>query len=84
VLGRGIDFQHQYPGDARDIFERRRAIAPDDALAEAIFEATLRCFTFDFSMSPDYYARLQDWMLATGQIERPLDPADYWTNALLS
>ena len=50
----------------------------------AIFQATLRCFTFDFSMGPDYYARLQDWMVATGQIERALDPANYWTNALVS
>ena len=84
VLRRGVDFLHRYPSEARDIFERRRAIAPDDALAEAIFQATLRCFTFDFSMSLDYYARLQDWMLATGQIERALDPGDYWTNALVS
>ncbi len=84
VLRRGIDFLHQYPSEARDIFEQRRAIAPDDALAKAIFEATLRCFTFDFSMNPDYYARLENWMLGTGQIECPLDPADYWTNILLS
>jgi len=80
VLRRGVDFLHQYPAEARDIFERRRRIAPDAALANAIFEATLSCFTFDFSMTSDYYARLQDWMVATGQLERTLNPADYWTN----
>ena len=84
VLRRGVDFLHNHPVEARNIFERQRQIAPDAALADAIFEATLGCFTFDFSMTPDYYARLQDWMLATGQIEQTLDPTDYWTNALVS
>ena len=84
VLSVGPITYNRYPGEARDIFERHRQIAADGVLAESIFQATLRCFTFDFSMGPDYYARLQDWMVATGQIERALDPANYWTNALVS
>ena len=84
VVRRGVDFVHRYPGEARVIFERHRQIAADGVLAESIFQATLRCFTFDFSMGPGYYAGLQDWMVATGQIERALDPANYWTNALVS
>ncbi len=84
VLRRGVDFLHQHPEEARGIFERHRRIAADTALADAIFQATLRCFTFDLSMTPEYYTRLQDWMVATDQIEQSLDPADYWTNALVT
>jgi len=82
VLHKGIDLIHQRPDEAREIYYTATKGDPDDAMGRAIFDATVPCFTFDFSMSLDYYTRLQDWLLSTRQIERGVDVAHCWTNAL--
>jgi len=71
VMGRGIDFIHQRPQEAREIYFRRTGADPEDPLMTAIFDATVPCFTFDFDMSDPYYDRLARWMKA-----RSLIPAD--------
>lgn len=80
VLRRGIDFIHERPEAARDIYRRATDGDPDDALGNAIFDATVGCFTHDLTMSRDYYAVLEAWLVETDQIEGSLDSTAYWTN----
>jgi putative hydroxymethylpyrimidine transport system substrate-binding protein len=81
VMRRGIDFLHQRPAEAAAIYARRTGGAPS-ALGDAIFAATVPCFTHDFSMSHDYYRALDAWLIRTGQSDRPADVRAAWTNAL--
>jgi ABC-type nitrate/sulfonate/bicarbonate transport system substrate-binding protein len=80
VVRRGLDFIHQYPAEALSVYDRRTGAYSGSDLGKAIYDATVPCFTFDLSMSHDYYDRLQGWMHGTGQIEKTIDPAEYWTN----
>lgn len=82
VLRRGIDFLHQHPEEARAIYHARTGTDPDEPLGRAIFDATVPCFTHDFSMSHDYYARLEAWMAARGLITKTPGAHAYWTNDL--
>ena len=84
VLSRGIDFLHQYPEEAREIYFRRTETDPTSALTQAIFNATIPAFTYDFTMSDAYYADLAHWLKKTGLIENPLEPRAYWSNDLLT
>lgn len=82
VLQRSIDFIHQNPDLTCDIYDRFTGAFAKDAVGRAIYEATVRCFTYDLSMALDFYDRLQSWMYQTGQISQMLLPEDYWSNAL--
>lgn len=82
VLKRGIDFLHQHPEEAKAIYDRRTGADSGDAMGNAIFAATLPCFTYDLSMSPEYYLGLETWMRETGQTTTAVDPASCWTNDL--
>jgi ABC-type nitrate/sulfonate/bicarbonate transport system substrate-binding protein len=82
VMSRGIDFLHQHPKEARAIYFARTETAPDDPLMSAIFDATVPCFTFDFTMSPDYYSNLAAWTTKHGLTERSPTYDEVWTNAL--
>lgn len=82
VIRRGIDFLHQQPEAARELYFRHTGGDPDEPLGRAIFEATVPCFTFDLSMAHEYYDRLQRWMHHTSQIGELLDPSEYWSNEL--
>jgi ABC-type nitrate/sulfonate/bicarbonate transport system substrate-binding protein len=82
VLRRGIDALHQRPGEARMTYMRATETAADDTMTGAIFDATLPCFTYDFSMTARYYERLGAWMHRRGLIDAPPAPAACWTNDL--
>lgn len=82
VLRRGIDFIHQHPKAAQTIYDQRTGAYAGDQTGQAIYNATISCFTHDFSMSADYYDRLQTWMHNTGQIPQCLSFNEYWTNDL--
>ncbi len=82
VLRRGIDALHQRPGEARTTYMQATETAADDAATGAIFDATLPCFTYDFSMTARYYERLAAWMHRRHLIDAPPAPAACWTNAL--
>jgi ABC-type nitrate/sulfonate/bicarbonate transport system substrate-binding protein len=82
VLRRGIDCLHQRPGEAQSIYMQRTETAADDVVTGAIFQATLPCFTYDFTMAPAHYDRLAAWMHARGLIDSPVDSAACWTNDL--
>lgn len=82
VLRRGIDFIHQNPEAAQAIYDKRTGAYSGDAIGQAIYDATVPCFTHDLSMSADYYDRLQTWMHSTGQIPECLPAQEYWTNSL--
>ncbi|MEM7481962.1 MAG: ABC transporter substrate-binding protein [Acidobacteriota bacterium] len=84
LIRRGIDFVHQQPAEALEIYDRRTTGAySKDELGAAIFDATVGCFTHDLSMSHDYYHRLGDWLVATGQCDEAPDRLVYWTNELV-
>lgn len=82
VISKGQDFLHQNPAEAREIYFRRTEANPEDPLMSAIFAATAPCFTFDQSMSTDYYLTLAGWMADRGLIEDVPDPSGMWTNQL--
>lgn len=83
IMQRGADLLHQHPEEARAIYFARTQTDPNDPLMSAIFDATVPCFTFDLSMSREYYDRLQAWMYRHQLIPKTLDPDAYWTNALV-
>ena len=83
VLRRGIDFLHERPAEALEIYDRRTGAYSKSSLGTAIFDATVPCFTHDLSMSHDYYARLGRWLQETGQIAQAPDRFAYWTNELV-
>ena len=83
ITQRGLDFAHQHPQEARDIYFQRTETDDAQPLTNKIFDATVPCFTFDFSMSGDYYADLQDWMYERGLVETERAPAEFWTNELV-
>ena len=82
VLRRGIDFLHQQPESAADIYRHRADVEPGDTLTPKTFAATLPCFTYDFGMTTDYYAALETWMFERGLIARRPGANAYWTNDL--
>jgi ABC-type nitrate/sulfonate/bicarbonate transport system substrate-binding protein len=83
VLQRGIDTLRQQPEVARDTYFDVTDDDPDDPLMDAIFEATVPCFNYDFSMTTRYYDALQDWMVEHELIEETQPASDYWTNDIL-
>lgn len=83
ILSRGIDFIHQHPVLAEEIYFKRTGADPGDDLTRSIFNATVPCFTFDFTMSADYYTALSNWMLDTRQIPAAVAPSTCWTNQLV-
>ena len=82
VLRRGVDAVKQEPEAAREAYVRLAGADPDDALTGAIYDATVPCFTHDFSMSADYYRQLETWMASRGLIDATPGPDAYWTNDL--
>ena len=80
VLRRGVDAVVQEPEAARAVYAERSSL--DDALTRQIYDATVPCFTHDFSMSADYYARLEAWMKRRGLIAETPGADAYWTNSL--
>lgn len=82
VFRRGIDFIHQQPEAAQAIYNQHTGAYADDAIGQAIYQATVPCFTYDFTMTTDYYDQLQTWMHNTGQISDRLPATAYWTNSL--
>ena len=78
VVQRGLDYLHQNPRKARQTYFDWTEEDPDSPLMRDIFEATTPCFTFDFSMTARYYARLQGWMAKHDLIDQTTDPDRYW------
>ena len=83
VVGRGLDLLHQDPQAARSIYFRRTETDPEDPLMSAIFDATVPCFTFDMTMSDEYYRHLGTWMARHSLVSDTPSPSDCWTNALV-
>ncbi len=80
VLRRGVDAVKQDPEAARAAYAARSGQSLDDALTRQIYDATVPCFTHDFTMSTDYYAALEAWMKQRGLIDATPGAAVYWTN----
>ena len=82
VLRRGVDAVKQAPEAAREVYFRMTDSDPRDRLTRAIYDATVPCFTHDFSMSTDFYRQLEGWMAARGLITETPGAEVYWTNEL--
>lgn len=82
VMRRGIDFLHQHPDAARQIYATRTGTDLSEPLMGAIWQATVPCFVHDFSMSTAYYQQLEAWLRETGQVDAPLPLDGAWTNGL--
>jgi len=82
VVNRGMDFIHQHPDEAREIYFRRTGTQPDDPLMSAIFRATVPCFTFDLTMSDAYWTRLSNWAHERGLVAAPVAAERCWRNDL--
>ena len=80
VLRKAIDHIKENPKQAKEIYLEFTKEDKDDLLINKTIHATIPCFTYDFSMSTDYYDQLQKWVHQTGKIKETIDPADYWTN----
>lgn len=83
VVERGLDYLHQNPYKARACYVEATGEDPDSPLMREIFAATTGCFTFDFSMTDQYYDRLQRWMAENGLIDAVRRPDAYWSNELV-
>ena len=83
LLRKSIDFLHQPPRRARQIYFEETDPDVDSPLMNAIFDATVPCFTYDQQMTADYYADLSFWMKRTELIESTEQPSSYWTNELV-
>lgn len=77
IMRRAVDFIKQMPGRARAHYRAYVGAEAEGALADAIYEATVPCFTHDPDLTPGYFARLGRWMAATGQ----LAPSSVWNEA---
>lgn len=82
ILQRGLDFVHQRPDEAREIYGRRAEEDMEEAMAREIFASTVPCFTYDLSMAPEYYGKLGAWMSSRSLVESAPAPDGCWTNAL--
>lgn len=83
VLQKSIDFIHQHPDESKLIYFKRTNTAPDDSLSNAIYNATVHCFTFDLMLASEYWEKLQRWLYQTHQIEHVPEQAQYWTNRMV-
>ena len=83
VLQRGVDFIHQHPSEAKEIYYSRTKTDGDSELMNDIFDATVRCFTYDMSMATEYYEELGSWLKSSGLIEKSQGAAGCWTNEFL-
>ncbi len=79
VLRRAIDVVREDPETAETEWWRASG-QKANALGRAIYQATTRCFTADFSMSHAYYEHLSRWLVESGQTETTVDPESAWTN----
>ena len=80
ILRLGIDFVKQNQTEAASIYWKRTGGDPKDVLGNAIFNATVPCFTHDFGMSQDYYQILADWLIETKQADDIPSLDACWTN----
>ena len=83
VIRKAIDYIYALPGEAKQIYLSFTQSDPNDRLLLDILDATLPCFTYDFTMTADYYDHLQKWLKYTGKIKETIDPELYWTNDLI-
>ncbi len=83
VIRKAIDFIYDHPEEAKKTYFEFIKAEEIDPLTNEIIDATIPCFTYDFSMTADYYDELQQWLIETGRIEKIVDPASYWTNEFI-
>jgi putative hydroxymethylpyrimidine transport system substrate-binding protein len=83
VSERSIDFILNNPEEAKKVYYQFTERNPKNNVEAAITDATLNCFTKDFSMRLDYFDHLQKWLKRSKLTDASLDPDEYWTNELL-
>lgn len=82
VVRKSIDYLFDQKEDATEVYLNYVGNSADEQLIIKFIEATIPFFTFDFSMSDDYYAQLQSWLVDMEKVKQPVDPSVFWTNRL--
>lgn len=82
VIHRGIDLIKQDPETARIAYAKATQTDANDTLGRAIFDATIPCFTHDFTLSQAYHEHLAQWLIQTEQVDETLAWHTAWTNRL--
>lgn len=82
VIRKAIDFIYEHREESTAIYLDYTKSDRNDALNMKTIEATLPCFTHDFSMADDYYDQLQNWLKDSGKIKETIEASSYWTNEL--
>jgi len=77
VIRQTIDFIYENPAKAKEIYNAFTNRDKVDLLSHKITDATLPCFTYDFSMTYEYYDDLQIWLKKSGKINKTIDPKKY-------
>ncbi len=74
-----IDFIHKHPEAAQAIDSPHTGAYADGEIRQALCQATVPCFTYDFTLSADYYEQLQTWKRAGSyrNLARRRSPAAY-------
>ncbi|MBM7633076.1 ABC transporter substrate-binding protein [Geomicrobium sediminis] len=83
VIRKSIDYLYENSDEAKTIYYAFTQADESDPLNQSIMNATLPCFTYDFSMTEAYYDDLQTWLKKSGKIGQVIEPTNYWTNELI-
>lgn len=84
VLHRAVLYIEKNPEEAKRIYMSRAPSETD--ISNACYDATVPCFTSDFSLPDWYFESLNTWMFQKNIISRSVDVYEdrVWTNELIS
>jgi hypothetical protein len=85
VLHRAVLYIESNPEDAKLIYSKCSRCPPDDKMTSACYDATVACFTSDFSMPTWYFESLNTWMFQKNITTKSVDVYTdiCWTNELV-
>lgn len=86
ILHRAVQYIKSHPEESKRIYIASSGCDADNAFTDSCYDATVSCFTSDFSMSDAYYTTLNNWMFQKNITAKSVDVyADpVWTNELVA
>lgn len=86
VLHRAVLFIESYPQEAKRIYCKCTGTGTKDKMTDDCYDATVSCFTSDFSIPSWYFESLNSWMFKENITTKSVDVYNdiCWTNELLS
>lgn len=85
ILHRSVLFIEKHPKESKKIYVKCSGCSPDDKMTDACYDATVSCFTSDFSMPAWYFESLNTWMFQKNITTKSVDVYTdiCWTNELV-